>query len=200
MSENSQVAPHDSESTRHVTPRKASNRKAFTTRRLVAMLATVLAIGGGATLTASPAEAAGESYRTYDIEKGDRCTVDMWVLTDAYGRARPYVWFDLNNDCKYDSLYRDGDGDGSFEELWLDHYNPGGGWDAFVLGNNLMYETQNGSGQYGSVTDSRYGLTWARMGWTSATVGGTSPSNATAAGAFWNLMTRLAAATGRPAY
>jgi hypothetical protein len=165
-------------------------------RTLVGTAIGALTVGAGTAST--PVQAATAGWYTYDVQKTDRCTADLWVWFDANGRPSTTagVYLDLNNDCRWESVARDVDGNGLFDELWMDHYNPGGGWDALLIG-SLLHSTESLEG-YGS--EGPYNTWWARVGFIEATVGGTAPTSGTAAGAFWNLMTSLAAKTGYAAW
>ncbi len=167
--------------------------------RAVAGIAVCLAVAGSALMTSSgTAGAAAAGWRWFDIDRYDRCNGDVAVWYDAYGRMTSTAWFDLNNDCQPDSWASDLDGNGTLDKVLFDHYNPGDGlWDVMLYG-NYRYDSQTPNG-YGLIQDP-WGNSWKSMGMTSTTLGGSSVSTGTSAGAFWNLMNSLAAKSGVPAW
>jgi hypothetical protein len=147
------------------------------TRRIArTALAAALAAVVGVTMlaaAASPASAATAGWRYYQTDRDYCYDAQIWV--DSYGRLTANGWFDLNNDCRFETLARDANGDFTVDEVWVDYYY-GGSWDFLVIGPNV-WEGQNGSTSYISYPGP-YGTYWARNYQTYATVGGrpSSPS------------------------
>ena len=166
------------------------------TRRLAAfVIGTASAIIPAVVCSGEASAASSNYWANYDVDRAafDRCAIDAAAWVDAYGRVTATVWFDLDNNCQWDTLARDMNGDGSVDEVWFDVTRPGGGWDTLVAG-NMRYDNQNGWSASGFQYPGPYGTYWGMSGFASATVGGT-PS-----GSFYNLMNTLAAFTGRPVY
>jgi hypothetical protein len=164
-------------------------------RRLVALAACISAISGVLAFGGASAHAAAPYWKAYDVQTGDRCSVDFWILIDGYGRATADALFDFNGDCAWDSRARDTNSDGKFDEVWFDSVNPGGGWDILIWPSQ-RWDTQNGTDRWGTSYPGPYGTQWATTGYTSASIGGSAPTTATAGGAFWNLMVNMAARSG----
>ena len=174
-------------------------------RKLIGLVAVLACVGGALTMTAAPAHAAtSNGWRWFDVQTNDPCGGDyaIWVYNGNY---QPYAWFDLNNDCYPDSYFLDTNNDGRFDQFWFDNIRTDSNWDTLIYG-NMRWENQNQTpfGGYSQITggpddptrSGNVATTWASQNFTSSTLGGTSPSNATAGGAFYNLMTALAAKSG----
>ena len=166
--------------------------------RVLMGLFVALTASLGIVAVAAPANAYANQWVYYNTD-ADRY-YDMAVWYGADGRIGPDVWFDYNNDNRWDSTARDTNRDGQMDELWVDSASPGGGWDYLVTG-NMLYTGQNQWSYNGvQVSGGPYGTSWATAGFTSTTITGRPPSSATAGGAFYNLMIGLARQTGTVAW
>jgi hypothetical protein len=155
-----------------------------------AVSAALAAVVGAAALatTASPASAATAGWRYYQTD-GDYC-YDAQIWVDGYGRLTANGWFDLSNDCRFETYARDTNGDFRLDEVWVDSVY-GGSWDYLVIGSNV-WAGQNGSSYYGFSYPGPYGTYWAQQYQTYATVGGTPSSPS----AFYNMAVYYAKSTG----
>ncbi len=161
----------------------------------MSMLAILASLGIVA--VAAPANAYASQYVYYNTDTDRYSDMAVWYGSD--GRVGSDVWFDFNNDNRWDSLARDVNRDGQIDELWIDSASPGGGWDFLVIGNR-MWSGQNQWSYNGYQLEGPYSTYWAGSGFTSTSIGGRPPSSATAGGAFYNLMISLAKQTGTVAY
>jgi len=164
----------------------------FTRRLALLAIGAASAISPALVDNGSASAASGNYWAQYDVDRSayDYCRNDAAAFVDAYGRVTATVYFDLDNNCQWDTLARDTDGNGSVDEVWFDVVSPGGGgWDTLVRG-NMRYDNQNGWSASGLQYSGPYGTYWGMSGFTYSIVGGT-PS-----GSFYNLMATLASFTG----
>ncbi len=117
---------------------------------------------------------------------GDCYEYATWVSADNI--IQPYIWFDFNNDCMWESHFRSTNGDYQFEEYWFGLAGDGN-WNILLQG-DMRWDNQNGQGRWGQISGP-YDTWWASAGWFRSTLGGSSPNTALPGGAFYNLMVTL---------
>ncbi len=123
---------------------------------------------------------------------GDCYEYATWVSADNI--IQPYIWFDFNNDCAWESHFRSVNNDYAFEEYWFG-LQSNGNWSTLLSG-DLRWDDMNGTGRFGEQYPGPYGTMWRSMGFFQSTLGGVSPSSALPGGAFYNLMITMARQSG----
>ena len=162
-------------------------------RAIAVAIIGLMALMLGAFSSIAPAGAATTGgYRYYQLDGGG--CYDAAFYFDGSGRITQ-AWFDLNRDCRWETLARDVNTDGWFDEVWIDSVY-GGDWEYLVAGNTIWIGP-NQSGPYGC-TPGPYGICWRTTGFTSTTISSVKTSGATAPAAFNNLMTSMARQSGIP--
>jgi hypothetical protein len=127
----------------------------------------------------------------YDVQGNDACTWDFEVyLID--GNATGNTYWDLNNDCRWDSLTEDAGNDGQWDLWWFGHIHPDSpNWD-FVMDNTTIWRGQNefAIGKY-FMYPGPDNTQWAYMGNYQTTVGGVPTGDG-----WYNLMVAMARQSG----
>jgi len=93
----------------------------FTTSRLssIALAVVTLAVAGTVAVAAPPSAAAGARWQLQQLD-GDRCW-DSTTLDADFNGFDEQVWFDLDNDCRWDThQYSTKGGDDFHEQLSYD--------------------------------------------------------------------------------
>ncbi len=157
------------------------NRKLLGTISAVVVAATTM-------IGAATADAAAAGWTSYNWD-AEACS-EATAYRDGYGRITQ-IYFDLTNNCVWDTLARDTDLNGAFEQFWFD-IPEGRIWDAVIV-------TSPGGGQtwysmgpsYDPFTYPAFGINWTRSGFLGLGV----ISAPTAPSGFYQLMQTLAGAT-----
>jgi hypothetical protein len=150
-------------------------RRSVTTKLAVAACATISLLGLGA----SSAHAAAGWGPEYDLN-GDGCS-DIAFYSNSLGTVTQ-AYLKIGRGCRWDTLARDMDQDGTFEEIWFDTMSPGAGWDALLYGPNLF----TNSGSYDMQVSDPYGGVWWIVKPVSATAG--PPSYGTVGGQYAGIL------------
>lgn len=164
-------------------------------RRLTAVVALAATALGALGFAASPASAAA-SWQFHQTDT-DWC-YDAATIDANYNGFSEQTWFDLDNDCRWDTAVWNSYGADNFAESATYDMNEDGRWETWLHDNNqvagfdVAFYDDNGDGYYDRFANLAASTT--RSGWSSGY------NTSTAGGAFSNLMVTMARFSGTVAW